>query len=156
MNCMPLRAGRNRSFVSQCHKSRKNSVASAGPLVISEPPAQNSPTSRFGYHGSTSLPHQNLITRGEQSTHNADSILPSSSGVSPTPPPSSSHTPPHTEGFSLYSITSLHHNPDRAQNWKERLHNSQLNMGLMVVGHLQAIQRKTTRGNNFNSGFTSM
>lgn len=63
---------------------------------------------------------------------------------SPQPPPSSSH--PHTEGFSLYSITSLHHNPVRAQNWKGN-RNSQLNMGLTVVGHLQAIQRKTTRGN---------
>lgn len=39
---------------------------------------------------------------------------------------------------------------------KENPLNSQLSMGLTAVGHPQAIQRKTTRGNHFKSGSTSM
>lgn len=67
-----------------------------------------------------------------------------------------SPTPPHGRVFTSLRNQLLSQPSLCAQNWKERLLNSQLNTGLTVVGHPQAIQRKTTRGNNFKSGFTSM
>jgi hypothetical protein len=56
--------------------------------------------------------------------------------------------------FSLYPAFTIPQS--LSLSWKEGLLNSQLNTGLQVAGHPQAIQRKTTRGNGFKSSFTSL
>lgn len=98
-NCLPLRRGRNRSFISGGWEKQENAAASAGPPLIPDPRAQNSPLLLLSPHGPVFLPQQNLITKEGQQMQNTTSALQRYNGFSPT---SCSHAPadaplsPHT------------------------------------------------------------